>query len=207
MRSNKLLFFTQTAFFGVIATAVKLFSFPIFFVPGFYKLDFCESIVLIGGFMLGPSAGIMIELMKTILFFLFKGTSSFLVGEIAGFIIGCSFILPSCIIYKKNRTLEGAVHGMILGIISLVMISSIFNYFVFLPIYSNFFGIPSQKIINAFHVINPNIHNLFSFILFAVIPFNLLKGSLSCFVSIALYKKMSRFIEKITIKAIYKNSV
>ena len=207
MKSKNALFLTQTAFFGIIAAVVKLFAFPIFFVPGFYKLNFGEAIVLIGGFMLGPVAGIMIEFIKTILFFFFKGTSTFFIGEIASFVMGCSFILPSCIIYKSNRTLDGAIRGMVLGIISLIIISGIINYFLLLPVYSFFLGIPEKNFIYIANLVNPNINNLFTFIVFAVVPFNFIKGTVSCFVAVVLYKKMSRMIEKLTIKTIYRNNV
>ena len=206
MKSNKVLFLTQIAFFGIIAAIVKLFAFPIFFVPGFYKLNFGETIVLIGGFMLGPVAGIMIELIKTILFFFFRGTSTFFIGEAASFVMGCSLILPSCIIYKKNRTLEGAIRGMVFGIISLIIVAGIINCFLLLPIYSIFLGISEQKFIHIAHLVNPNINDLSTFIIFAVIPFNFIKGIISCFGAIVLYKKMSRMIEKLTIKTITFNS-
>lgn len=197
-----MLFLTQTAFFGIIAAIVKLFEFPVFFVPGFYKLNFSEAVALIGGFWLGPAAGIMIELIKTILFFLFRGTSTFFIGEAASFIIGCAFVLPCCIVYKKNRTLKGAIHGMFLGIISLMIISGTINYFVLLPLYLKLFGISIQNLVTLAHQINPLINDLFTFIIFAVVPFNFLKGFISCSTAIVLYKKTSRITKRLAVKTL-----
>ncbi|MDQ5983144.1 MAG: Riboflavin transporter [Eubacteriales bacterium SKADARSKE-1] len=207
MKSEKVLFLTQTAFFGIIAAIIMLFEFPIFFVPGFYKLNFGDTIVLIGGFILGPVAGIMIEFIKTILFILIRGTSTLFIGEAASFVTGCAFILPSCIIYKKKRTLESAIRGMLLGIISLMMVSGCLNYFILLPLYSRFFGLPIQKFILIANLVNSHIHNLFTFTIFAVIPFNFIRGTISCFAAIVIYKKTSRFIEKIVVKTKCRNKL
>ena len=53
--------------FSAIATVLHIFDFPVFFAPGFYKLDFSEIPALIGGFAFGPVAGVMIEICKILL--------------------------------------------------------------------------------------------------------------------------------------------
>lgn len=43
---------------------------------------------------MGPMAGVLVELVKILLNLVMTGTSTAGVGEIANFIIGCSFCVP-----------------------------------------------------------------------------------------------------------------
>ena len=80
----------QIAMLGAIASVLMLFEFPLpFLAPSFYELDFSELPVLIGGFALGPVAGVIIELLKILLHLLIKGTHTAFVGELGNFLIGC----------------------------------------------------------------------------------------------------------------------
>ena len=61
------------AMLSAIAVILMYFDFPIpIIAPGFYKIDFSEVPVLIGSFMLGPCAGVVIEAVKVILHFCMK---------------------------------------------------------------------------------------------------------------------------------------
>ena len=57
---------------SAVAAILMLFEFPLWFAPGFYKLDLSETVILIGGFALGPVAGVLIELLKNLLNLLIK---------------------------------------------------------------------------------------------------------------------------------------
>ena len=78
---------------------------PVPFAPPFYKIDLSELPALVGDFAFGPVAGIMIEFCKILLKLMTKGTSTALVGEMANFVVGCSFILPASFLYwlKKSK--------------------------------------------------------------------------------------------------------
>ena len=66
-----------TEMLSAIAVILMYFDFPIpIIAPGFYKIDFSEVPVLIGSFMLGPCAGVVIEAVKVILHFCMKGTTT-----------------------------------------------------------------------------------------------------------------------------------
>ena len=47
--------------FSALATILMILEIPVFFTPGFYKLDFSELPALVGGYAFGPVAGVMIE--------------------------------------------------------------------------------------------------------------------------------------------------
>ena len=148
-------------------------------------------VVLIGAFALGPAAGVVIELLKVLLNLLIDGTVTAGVGELANFIMGCSFFLPAAIIYKFRKSMLNAIIGMVVGIVSLTVVSSLLNYYLMLPLYASVFGMPMEALIGMGAKINPSITDLRSFILIAVVPFNLFKGLLSSIVVFFLYKRIS----------------
>ena len=56
-----------------------------------------------GTFMLGPVAGVIMEAVKVLIKLLLKGTSTGYVGDLANFCIGCTFLLPTGLIYFKKK--------------------------------------------------------------------------------------------------------
>ena len=80
---------------AALAAVLHMLDFPLpFLAPGFYKLDFSELPVLLCGFYLGPCATVICESVKILLKLLLKGTSTAFVGDLANFVVGCSFVLP-----------------------------------------------------------------------------------------------------------------
>ena len=49
-----------------LAVVLMLFEIPLWFAPGFYKMDLSEVVVAIGAFSMGPVAGIIIEAIKVL---------------------------------------------------------------------------------------------------------------------------------------------
>lgn len=182
---------TRIAILSAVATVLMALKAPLWFTPPFYKMEISEAAVLIGAFALGPSAGVVIELIKVLLNFLIDGTVTAGVGELANFIMGCSFILPAALIYKFNKSIRSAVIGMIAGIISLIVVSSLLNYYLLLPLYGKVFGIPMESLVKMGTEKNPSITDIKTFILLAVVPFNLIKGLLSSVITFLLYKRIS----------------
>ena len=179
---------------SAIAALLMLLEFPLVFVPGFYKLDFSEVMVLLGAFSMGPVVGIIIEAIKIVLNFALDGTTTAGVGEMANFIIGCSFVVPAALIYKRHKTRKGAVIGMIVGIIVNTIIAAFMNYYILIPVYSVVYGMPLDVIIGMGTKVNPNITNLNQLILFATIPFNLLKGTVASAITFLSYKRVSKLL-------------
>ena len=169
---------TQIGMLGAIAVVLMLFEIPLPFAPSFYEIDFSEVPVLIGCFSMGPLAGAMIELVKIILNFLINGTVTAGVGEIANFIIGCSFCVPAGIIYQKYKTRNGAIEGMIFGTLFMTILGCFVNAYILLPTYAAAFKMPIDGLIAMGTAVNGSINSLFTFVVLAVVPFNLLKGVL-----------------------------
>lgn len=197
MPTRKLIKILQISIFSAIAVILTFVEIPLFFVPNFYKIDFSDTIVLISSFLLGPVAGFLTEFLKILLKLCIKGSATFGLGDLANFVSGISLMLPSAIFYKKFRNFKGACIAMGLGIICLTIVSAISNYFIFVPAYEKLFSVSENNIISFSNAINPLIVDRFTFILFAVIPFNLLKGILVCLFAFIIYKKLSPKIDNL----------
>ena len=186
---------TMIGVLSAIAVVLMLFDIPLGFLPSFYKIDFSEVPVMIGSFALGPVAGVMIEFIKILLNLLINGTDTAGIGELANFFIGCSIVVPASIIYSRKKTKEGAVLGLVIGTLLLTIVGSLLNAYVLLPAYGAAFHMPIDRLIAMGTAINPSINSMSTFILLAVVPFNLLKGVLVSIITILLYKKLSPIIK------------
>lgn len=180
---------------SAIALVLFLFEIPLPFAPSFYELDFSELPVLIGSFAMGPVAGVAIELCKVLLKLVIKGTTTAFVGDFANFIIGCSMVVPAAIIYHKFKTKKSAVASLITGTLIMTVFGSMFNAFYLLPAFADLYGMPLDQIVALGQQVNGNINSVATLVLFAVVPFNLLKGALLTVLTMLLYKHISPIIK------------
>ena len=187
---------TTIAMLGAIATILMQLEIPLPFAPSFYKMDLSEVPVLISAFAMGPVAGMLTELVKILLDFLISGTMTAGVGELANFCIGCSFCVPAGMIYRKMKNKKGAIVGLVSGTVIMTFLSCFINAYVMLPTYAKAFQMPIEALIEMGTKVNGNITNLFTFVMFAVVPFNLLKGILASVVVMLIYKKISPIIKR-----------
>ena len=193
--SYRLRMLTTTAMLGALSGLLMLVEFPLtFLAPSFYKIDLAEIPVMIGTFAFGPIQGIVIELIKIGIKLLLKGTTTGFVGDLANFIIGVAMVLPAGIIYKHRKTKKNAVIGMVVSTVVTAVTGVFLNAYVMIPLYSAF--MPIEQIIAAGKAIIPWISDTFTFCLFCVLPFNLVKGIIVSAVVIVIYKPLSRLIHK-----------
>lgn len=181
----------QVGMLAAISVVLMLFEIPLPFAPSFYEIDFSEVPVMVGCFAMGPGAGVAIELVKILLNFVINGTATAGVGEMANFVIGCSFVVPAGIIYRRNHTRKGALVGMVAGTVLMVVLGCFINAFVLLPAYGRAFEMPIEALVGMGTAVNPHITSLGSFVILAVVPFNLLKGVLVSVIVMLIYKKIS----------------
>ena len=185
----------QIGMLAAIAVVLMLFEIPLPFAPSFYEIDFSEVPVLIGAFTMGPLAGVIIELVKIILNLCINGTVTAGVGEFANFVIGCALVLPAAIIYKKKKTKKGAMIGLVTGTLFMTFAGCFINAYIMLPTYAKAFGMPIEALVEMGSAVNANITDLLTFVMFAVVPFNLLKGVLVSIIVLLIYKKISPILK------------
>ena len=189
---------TLIAVFGAMAAVLMYIEFPITFVaPDFYKLDLSEIPVLIGTFMMGPVAGVIIEAIKILIKLVIKPTSTAYVGEFANFCVGCAFVIPAGVIYKFKKTKKSAIIAVIAGSVVMAVAGVFLNYYLMLPFYVKAYNFPLEAIIGAGAKINKLITTKWNFVWLAVAPFNLIKGIMVSVVTLAVYKRISTFIKNI----------
>ncbi len=178
---------------SAIAAVLHMLDFPLLFLaPGFYKLDFSELPVLLCGFYLGPTATVACEGVKILLKLMIKSTSTAFVGDLANFVVGCSFVLPATIWYHIHKSKHAAVIGLILGTACLSIFGSAFNAIYLLPKFSELYGLPLESIIAMGAEIHSGITNVTTFVMLCVAPLNLVKGSVVSVLTMLLYKRVAR---------------
>ncbi|WP_044913879.1 MULTISPECIES: ECF transporter S component [unclassified Butyrivibrio] len=177
--------------FSAISAVLMLFEIPMPFAPSFYKLDISDLPAVIAGFAFGPMTGVMIEFIKILLNLVLNGTQTAFIGELANFVVGCSYVLPASIIYifKKNR--QTAFISCLVATMIITIVGSSLNAFYLLPAFAKLYGMPLDALIGMGTAINPAINNLFTFVLFAVAPINLIKGGVLSAITALVYKKLS----------------
>ncbi|WMC93708.1 ECF transporter S component [Kineothrix sp. MB12-C1] len=182
--------------FSAIAVILMLLEIPVFFAPGFYKLDLSEIPALIGAFAFGPIAGVTIEFCKILLELLLRGTTTAFVGELANFIIGCSFLLPASIIYMSKKSKKMALIGSVTGTLCMTVFGTAFNAIYLLPKFAQLYGMPLDTIVGMGTAINPAINSVTTLVIFAVAPLNILKGGVVSSVTVLVYKKLSPILKE-----------
>ena len=184
------------AMFSAVAAVLMYVEFPITFIaPAFYEMDLSEVPVMIGSFMLGPCAGVIMEAVKVLLKLVLKGTSTAFVGDFANFILGCALVVPASVLYHTKKTKKRAVIGLVTGGIVLIVSGVFLNALYLLPKYSQLYGMPVETFIKMGAAINPAISNIFTFVILAVAPFNLIKATVVGVITMLLYKYLSRLIK------------
>ena len=168
MRKNlSVQYLTRIAVLAALASILFMIEVPI---VSFYKLDFSNLPVLLGGFSMGVGPGMLILAVKSLLGLLHSGTGG--VGELADFLMGAAMLLPAAIIYQRGKSRKTALIGMAAGSVVMIIVAAVVNYALLFPMLTQTY--PS-----------------FEFILTVTAPFNLLKGVAISAVTYLIYKPLS----------------
>jgi len=191
---DRIKYIVKIAVISAMAMLISKLEVPLWFAPSFYKLDFSSVFVLTGSFALGPVAGILISILKNLLKILIFGTSTSFVGELADVVVLILMCVPAALIYKKKKTIWGAVIGMLVGIVTMTIGGCIFNYFVLIPFFANLYGMKIDDIVGMGTVLNSNVTSLRLLIVLITAPFNLFKGTVCSLITFLLYKRVSKIL-------------
>ncbi len=160
---------TRIAILGCISAV--LFMWPeITIIPPFYKLDFSTLPVLLGTFSMGIAPGVLIVAIKDLIGLTHSGTA--MVGELADFIMTCAMLIPASLIYQNMKNRKGAVIGLAVGSVAMIIVAALVNAFLLFPMLTK--EMPSLE-----------------FILTATVPFNLLKAVVISIITYLVYKPLS----------------
>ena len=179
---------TRCAILAAIASVLFLLDIPI---VAFYKLDLSNIPVLLGAFAMGPVPGVAILALKCLIGLLH--TSSAGIGTLADFIMSLALLLPAAVIYQKNRTRNGALIGMAIGTLCMIVVSVLVNKYIMLPFYMGAFHMDMAAIIKYAGV--AAVDSEWKLLLLITAPFNLLKGVVLSVVTALIYKPLSPILK------------
>ena len=185
---------------GALAAVLMMLEIPLPFAPSFLKMDFGELPGLFAGFFLGPAAGAGVVFVKIALKLLFKGTSTAYAGDFSNLTGSLIFVLTAAFIYKKNKTKKGAIIAMVVSTAVVSVVYIFLNAFIMFPLYSSLYGLPMDVIIGMGSAVNPFVHDELTMMLWAVLPFNLVKYSLTSLITFLLYKRCGNALRSIMAK-------
>jgi riboflavin transporter FmnP len=151
--------------------------FPIIPAANFLVYDPADVPILIGTFMFGPVAGLIMTAIVAVLQGILLNPDGGWVGIVMHFIATGTFVVVAGLVYKKFRTFGGAILALVLGSISMALITIPANLFFTV----RFYGYPYAAVKGL--------------LLPAIIPFNLLKAAINSIVTAILYKPLSRFFK------------
>lgn len=190
-RTKKMVY---TAMLAAVAGVLMTLEFNIPMMPPFYKIDFSDVPTMIAVFLMGPVSGCAVEVLKLVVKLVTVGTTTAYIGEIANLIGILIFVIPLHLIYKSGKkTFKAAVIAMIAIVPLRTALACGINAFITLPMFAAANGMPLESVIAFVGSVNPAIKSLGTFIIFATIPFNILKISLNCIVGYFLYSRLRKF--------------
>lgn len=199
MKNNKIRSMALAAMMGAVAFVLMLFRLNIPFLSPFADLDASALPEIIGGFILGPVGAIEIIVIKLVLKIAFQGTSSMFTGELQNLLLSIAYVLPAIIYYRKHRTKQGALIGLIIGTVTCIITSIFTNMLIIFPFYISLYGMSWDDILQMCAAVNPWVKSIPTMILFSVIPLNLVSRTIASLLAMLLYKKISvplkRFIQ------------
>lgn len=167
----------KLALLTALAYVVTFLEFPIFPAAPFLQLDFSNVFVLLGGFLYGPLAAVIISLLKECLSLLDSGTN--FVGEIANFLINFAFYIVPTVVYRYKKGLKWVIPMLVIGTILQVAASLPVNRYINFPLF-----------------MGDGAASSFAALWWYIILFNLIKGAAVSLVTILLYKRVSWLFKK-----------
>lgn len=186
---------------GIFAALSIVFYFiktPLAFIfPSWLEFQLSNLPIMIGGFALGPISGVVIVVVRFLVKLPF--TSTMYVGEFADLLIGFATVLASSLVYEKRKDKKGAILGLFAGSVAWVITAVLCNQFLLIPTFLElYFKGNVDTFIGGLKMI-PGVTSenyMFKYILFAVIPFNILLSGTVSVITFFVYKRISSILHK-----------
>ena len=159
---------------AIAFVAVVVGRFPVVL---FLKYDPKDIIITLGGLIWGPLTSFIVSVIVSMIEMVTISENGIL-GCIMNIVSSCSFACTAAVIYKKNRTLKGAVIGLLAGSLAMVLVMMLWNYLI-APIYM---GYPREAVAKL--------------LIPAFLPFNLLKAGLNAGFTFLLYKLITTALRR-----------
>lgn len=136
-----------------------------------------DVILSITGFLFGPAAALGVTAVVSFLEMITVSSTGW-IGLVMNILSSGVYACTAAVVYKKNRSLKGAVVGLVMAIVLTTAVMLLWNYLI-TPLYMN---VPREQVAGL--------------LVPAFLPFNLIKGSLNAALCMLLYKPVIRGLQK-----------
>lgn len=156
-----------------IAALLSFVQIPILPAAPFLTYDPSLMPAMVCGFAFGPGAGFAVGAVAAIIHSLMLGEW---VGGLMNICATLFFVVPAALIYRKKHTLQGAIAGLVVGVVTATLGGVVANLTIGVAFW---YGTPDA---------------IMPLILPAVVPFNLVKTVLNSLLTLIVYKAISNLI-------------
>ena len=119
----------------------------------------------------------------------------------ADLLIGLTLVITAGLIYKKHRTIKGALCALAIGMLFGTFVATVSNWLILIPAYKGIAGYSQamltgamDTIISAGKGVVTNGNFMLYYLFVAVIPFNLFRYTLVFIITFILYKRLKNII-------------
>ena len=160
-----------------IAFAAKLVSnvFPV--VSGFLSFDLKDVVIVIAGFISGPLAALGVTVVVSFVEMI-TVSSTGIIGFVMNVLASASFACIAAAIYHRDRSLKGAIIGLVAGVLCMTAIMILWNWLI-TPLYMK---VPRDVVVGMLVPV--------------FLPFNLVKGGINATLAMLLYKPVVTALRK-----------
>lgn len=168
----------------LIAISVILIVAPRFPFPAapFLEFEASDVPILIGGFIYGPVAGILLAIITSIIQALTVSSGSGWIGGLMHIFAASTLVGVASVIYFRKKTLTRAIIGLICGTLAMTAVMIPMNL-IFYPL---FMGTPVSEVLKL--------------IVPVLLPFNLIKAGINSIIVLMVYKSVGKLLRKIAEK-------
>ena len=144
--------------------------------PLILRYDPKDVIIVIAGFIYGPMSAILVAAVVSFIQMITVSATGFF-GLFMNISASVAFCCPAALIYKKNRTVKGAILGLAIGVVFATAIMLMLNSFI-VPLFTNR---PREQVL--------------PFLIPAFLPFNLISNTLNAALAMLFYKHIKAILQ------------
>lgn len=161
---------------GLSILLVYVIHFPIFPSAAFLEYDMADVPILIAAFLYGPWWGLALTAVVSVLQWLLVSPGGMWVGAVMHFCATGAYVLAAGLIYRRFRSMKGAIIGMAVGALlqtgMMVPMNLLFTV--------HFYGMPREAVVALLPT--------------AIIPFNAVKTVANSIITFLLYKRVEKLL-------------
>ena len=165
------------AMLSAVAYLLSFLKTPLIPAAPFLSYEPMDVAITIGGFLLGPISACIIALVAALIEALTIGDTG-IIGFIMNFLSSASFACTAAYVYKKKRDVFGAVTGLLLSSVAMILVMLLWNWLI-TPLYM---GVSRPAVV--------------SMLLPVFLPFNALKAGFNSALTLLLYKPLVSALRK-----------